>query len=45
MDKVKKEPVVVNTTPIINPENVDINLNTEKLTVTGDIKNILKDSE
>ena len=45
MDKVKSNPVVVNTTPIINPENVDINLNTEKLTVTGDIKNILKDSD
>lgn len=45
MDKVKSNPVVVNTTPIINPENVDINLDKEKLTVTGDIKNILKDSD
>lgn len=45
MGKTKQDPVLVNTTPIINPENVDINLDTDKVNVNGDIKNILKDED
>ena len=42
INKTKNDPVIVNTNPIINPNNININVDIEKVKVNGDIKNILK---
>lgn len=42
IDKTKGTPIIVDTDPIINPDDVSIDVNNEKVTVIGDIKNILK---
>lgn len=42
INKTKSNPVIVDTDPIINPDNISINVDSKKVTVTGDIKNILK---
>ena len=42
INKTKNTPIIVDTDPIINPDNISINVDSNKVTVTGDIKNILK---
>ncbi len=42
INKAKGTPIIVDTDPIINPDNISIDVDSEKVTVTGDIKNILK---
>lgn len=42
INKTKGTPIIVDTDPIINPDDISIDVNNEKVTVIGDIKNILK---
>lgn len=42
INKTKSTSIIVDTDPIINPDNVSVDVDSEKVTVTGYIKNILK---
>lgn len=44
LDKSLGSAVIVDTNPIINPDNVSIDVDTTTVNVTGEIKNILKDN-
>lgn len=42
MNKDKNEVLILDTDPILNPENVAVDIDEEKVVVTGEIKDILK---
>lgn len=42
MNKTQSQAVIVDTDVIINPENASIDVDSNKVEVQGDIKNILK---
>lgn len=42
MNKTQSQAVIVDTDVIINPENASIDIDSNKVEVQGDIKNILK---
>ncbi|MDU4890329.1 MAG: M60 family metallopeptidase [Clostridium sp.] len=44
MNKAKKDVLIVDTDPILNPDKIEVGVDTEKVEVNGDIKDILKDT-